>query len=43
MVFDNRSDKFLKSESLNGKEKRKGDREKRVFLLYYNLIKMQFK
>ena len=23
MVFDNRSDKFLKSESLNGKEKRK--------------------
>ena len=30
MVFDNRSDKFLKSESLNGKEKRKGEREESV-------------
>ena len=28
MVFDNRSDKFLKSESLNGKEKRKRERER---------------
>ena len=33
MVFDNRSDKFLKSEFLNGKEKRK-EREERVFLIY---------
>ena len=29
MVFDNRSDKFLKSELLNDKEKRK-EREERV-------------
>ena len=41
MVFDNRSDKFLKSEFLNGKEKRR-KREKRISLIYKNLIELQF-
>ena len=41
MVFDNRSDKFLKSELLNDKEKRK-EREESISF-YKNLIKLQFK